>query len=102
MKQIIILSLLLYYISCKNFCFFEIDVDKSQCFSYEPEDKINNQCCYIEVKSRIDFLPKLKFCISISKNLDKEDINKVFNENYKEYGLDENSFSIEDFKCKDS
>ena len=100
MKQIIILSLLLYYISCKTTCStLEIGAEESSCLSYEPEDKASNQCCYIEVKTQIVIMPKLNLCYSFPKGITEQNMKHIISEVVKVYSLDENEISLQKYKC---
>lgn len=100
MKQIIILSLLLYYISCKTLCStLELNADENSCLSYEPADKSNSQCCYIEVKAQLIIQTQLNICYSFPKGANEQSMKHIISEAVKAYSLDENTLVLQKYIC---
>ena len=100
MKRIIILSLLLYYISCKTTCAaLDIAAKKDECLKSEAEDTSKDQCCYLEVSTGIPLLSQLNICYTFPRGVTEKNIKHIIAEVYKTYTLDENTISLKNYKC---
>ena len=99
MKRIIILSLLLYYISCKTLCSsLELSSEKDRCLSYEVEDTAKNHCCYLEVNTGISGLT-LNVCYGFPKGITEESIKHIIADLVKTVQLDENIITLNTYVC---
>ena len=100
MKRIIILSLLLYYISCKTTCAsIDIFAEKDKCLKSEAEDTSKNQCCYLEIKSENLFIPQINVCYTFPRGVTEKNMKHIISEIVTTYQLDENKISLKNVKC---
>ena len=100
MKRIIILSLLLYYISCKTICSdLDLDAKKDDCLNSEAEDTSKDQCCYIEVSTGLPIFSQLNLCYTFPRGVTEKNMKHIISEVVKTYALDENTISLKNYKC---